>query len=90
MNDVRKPRRAIAVSKERTAPHSRRFSDELVEKARTVFQKRTSKTLTNEDARQMLENLTGFFRVLLEWDRAQSRRTTIPAQRSKTKQTRPD
>lgn len=58
---------------ERKPPHSRRFSNELVEKARTIFQKRTNRTLTNEDARQMLENLTGFFRVLHEWDRAQRR-----------------
>lgn len=57
----------------RKVRHSRRFSDDLVEKARHVFQKRTSRKLTNEDARQMLENLTGFFRVLLEWDRAERR-----------------
>ncbi|MBJ7378532.1 hypothetical protein [Sphingobium sp.] len=56
---------------ERKPSHSRVFPNELVEKARTVFQKRTSRKLTNEDARQMLENLTGFFRVLHEWDRAQ-------------------
>ncbi|MEE4450502.1 hypothetical protein [Novosphingobium resinovorum] len=60
-------------SGEGKARHSRRFSDALVEKARRVFQKRTSRKLTNEDARQMLENLTGFFRVLHEWDRAQAK-----------------
>ncbi|EJU13620.1 hypothetical protein LH128_07859 [Sphingomonas sp. LH128] len=67
---------------ERKAPHSRRFSNELVEKARSVFQKRTSQKLTNEDARQMLENLTGFFRVLHEWDRAQAKGDVDPSRES--------
>ncbi|CAM8670940.1 hypothetical protein PX699_24515 [Sphingobium sp. H39-3-25] len=53
--------------------HSRRFSDQLVEKTRKLFQERTTRQLTNEDARQILENLTGFFRVLGEWDRAQEK-----------------
>lgn len=54
----------------RHAPHSRRFTDSLVEDARRVFQKRTDRTLTSEDARQILENLIGFFSILHEWDRA--------------------
>lgn len=49
--------------------HSRRLSDELVEEARALFQERTDSPLTPEDARQMLENLVGFFSVLIEWDR---------------------
>ena len=57
-----------------TVRHSRRFSDELVEDARKLFQKRTTRTLTSEDARQMLENLTGFFTVLHDMDRARARR----------------
>lgn len=57
-----------------TAPNgqvrvSRRFSNELVEDARQLFQKRTDRQLTSEDARQMLENLVGFFTVLNDWDR---------------------
>ena len=51
------------------ARHSRRFSDETVEEARRIFQKRTDRTLTHEDGRQILENLVGFFSVLHEWDR---------------------
>lgn len=50
--------------------HSRRLSDDLVEDARKIFQKRTDRKLSDEDARQMLENLIGFFSVLNEWDRA--------------------
>ncbi|WP_314717788.1 hypothetical protein [Sphingobium yanoikuyae] len=67
---------------ESKARHSRRFSNELVEKARKVFQKRTSQKLTNEDARKMLENLTGFFRVLHEWDRAQAKGDADPSRES--------
>ncbi|EKU73468.1 MULTISPECIES: hypothetical protein [Sphingomonadales] len=63
----------IDVPGERSVRHSRRFSDQLVEKTRKLFQERTTRQLTNEDARQILENLTGFFRVLGEWDRAQEK-----------------
>ena len=59
----------IGGSGEHRARHSRRLSDELVEDARRVFQKRTDRTLISEDARQILENLTGFFSILHEWDR---------------------
>ena len=33
-----------------------------------LWQPRTSKNLSQEDAREMAENLIGFFRVLAEWD----------------------
>ncbi len=59
----------IADLGEHQVRHSRRLSDELVEDARRVFQKRTERILTSEDARQILENLTGFFSILHEWDR---------------------
>jgi hypothetical protein len=49
--------------------HSSRFSNELVEDARRLFEQRMGRPLTNEDARQMLENLTGYFMTLHEWDR---------------------
>lgn len=58
---------------ERSFRHSQQFSDDLLEEAIEVFQERTERTLTLEDARQMLENLTGFFGVLREWERAQVR-----------------
>lgn len=40
---------------EHSFPHSRRFSHDLLEEAIEVFQKHTERTLTLEDARQMLE-----------------------------------
>lgn len=82
MSADRRGRNVVEWPGERKAPHSRRFSNELVEKARQVFQKRTSQKLTNEDARQMLENLTGFFRVLREWERAQAKSDADPSRES--------
>lgn len=43
------------------------FIDETV----AFWQKRSKRQLTREDGRQIIENLTGFFRVLQEWDRAE-------------------
>jgi hypothetical protein len=33
-----------------------------------LWQPRTSRELTEEDAREMTENVSGFFRLLAEWD----------------------
>jgi len=43
------------------------FLDRTIE----LFQARTDRTLTREDAREMIENVTGFFRILGEWNRAE-------------------
>jgi hypothetical protein len=32
-----------------------------------VWSRRSTRPLTEEDAREIAENMTGFFRVLLEW-----------------------
>lgn len=53
--------------------HSRRFSNERLEGARRVFQKRTNRQLSLEDARQMLENLTGYFATLMEFEQRRIR-----------------
>ncbi len=44
----------------------------LLEDTRMFWQARTSRTLTQEDARQAVENLTGFFTTLLEWAAAEA------------------
>ena len=36
-----------------------------------VWQPRTGRNLTDEDARQINENVTGFFALLAEWSRAE-------------------
>ena len=40
----------------------------FLDKTIAFWQPRISRKLTREDARQMVENVTGFFQVLAEWD----------------------
>ena len=40
---------------------------QLTTRTLEVWQPRASRALNREDARQIIENATGFFRVLLEW-----------------------
>jgi hypothetical protein len=42
----------------------------IVERTLRVFQPRTTRGLTEEDAREIDRNLVGFFSVLLEWEAA--------------------
>ncbi len=44
-------------------------SAELIQYTIRVWEPRLGRKLTEEDARQILENVVGFFRVLLDWDR---------------------
>jgi hypothetical protein len=41
-----------------------------LERTLQVWQPRASKALTYEDARQIIENFTGFFKILKEWEEA--------------------
>lgn len=54
--------------------HSRRFSNKLIEDAQRVFGERYGREVTAEEARQMLENLTGFFTTLHRMDQTQKAR----------------
>ena len=42
-------------------------ADEMLKRTLEVWEKRSSRPLNMEDARQIAENTTGFFRVLIEW-----------------------
>jgi hypothetical protein len=42
-----------------------------IARTRQVWQPRLGRNLTDEDARQIAENVTGFFAVLAEWSRAE-------------------
>ena len=44
--------------------HSDIFLDETIK----FWQPRIQRELSQEDARQIIENVNGFFRLLLEWD----------------------
>ena len=45
-----------------------RLSDKFLDDTIEFWQPRIGRKLSQEDARQIAENLSGFFRVLLEWD----------------------
>ena len=42
----------------------------FIERTREVWQSRTERTLSDEDARQIAENVGRFFRILSEWDQS--------------------
>jgi len=44
-------------------------NDNLIDRTRKVWQPRIGRNLTDEDARQISENVTGFFAILTEWSR---------------------
>jgi len=51
-------------------------NDNLIDRTREVWKPRLGRDLSREDARQMAQNVTGFFSILAEWSRAQ---TPVPA-----------
>lgn len=46
-------------------------SNDLIDETIAVWQPHAQRSLTREDGRQIIENMTGFFRVLHEWQRAE-------------------
>jgi hypothetical protein len=50
----------------------------LIEETIQLWQPRTSRPLTGEDARQMLENVVGFFTTLQGWSAAAGTRQVEP------------
>ena len=62
--------RHLGIFEDRKVPDApAHLSEQLVEEAQTLFQRRTGRTFSLEDARQILENLTGFFCALQRWTR---------------------
>jgi len=60
------PRRRFSVPRLPAAPRSE-FLDQTI----AIWQPRATRPLTREDAREIIENVTGFFAVLQEWERAE-------------------
>jgi hypothetical protein len=44
-------------------------NDNLIDRTREVWKPRFRRDLSREDARQIAENVTGFFAILAEWSR---------------------
>jgi hypothetical protein len=51
-------------------------NDNRIDRTRRVWQRRTGRDVSDEDARQITENVIGFFSILAEWARAEA---PIPA-----------
>ena len=49
------------------------YSPELIEQTVSVFENRTGRVISEDDARQAVENISGFFRVLQEWAEAEEK-----------------
>jgi hypothetical protein len=47
------------------------YSPELIEQTISVFENRIGRVISKEEARQAVENISGFFRVLEEWAEAE-------------------
>ncbi len=54
-----------------SVPPMRETKRQFIDRTLEVWQPRTSRALTREDARQIAENATSFFRILLEWAAAE-------------------
>ena len=46
-------------------------NDNQIDRTRKVWQPRIGRDLTDDDARQIADNVTGFFSILAEWARAE-------------------
>jgi hypothetical protein len=46
-------------------------NDNLIDRTRQVWTSRLGRDLSREDARQIAENVTGFFAILADWSRAE-------------------
>ena len=71
-------RHASTKQERNLAPESRLLIDDTLD----VWQPYTSRRLTREDARQIAENVCGFFKVLLEWTSAQPDRRPTSTSRA--------
>ncbi len=49
------------------------YSPELIEQTISIFENRTGRVISEEDARQAVENISGFFQVLQEWAETEAR-----------------
>jgi hypothetical protein len=59
-------------------------NDNLIDRTIALWQPRLERDLSREDARQIAENVIGFFSILNEWSRA---KTTIAANNNRNEPT---
>ena len=49
------------------------YSPKLIEQTISVFESRTGRVISDEEARRSVENISGFFQVLQEWAEAEDK-----------------
>ncbi len=54
-------------------PHT--LDDNLIDRTIETWQPRADRTLSREDGRQIIENVSGFFSILAEWSQAEAQET---------------
>lgn len=47
---------------------------QLIARTKETWQPRAARSLSDEDAREIAENVTGFFRLVLEWEASEKER----------------
>ena len=52
---------------------------QLIARTGETWQPRAGRNLSDEDAREIAENVTGFFRLLLEWEASEKQQTSREA-----------
>lgn len=52
---------------------------QLIAHTKAAWQPRTANNLSDEDAREIAENVTGFFKLLEEWEACEKERTAREA-----------
>ena len=52
---------------------------QLIARTKETWQPRAGRNLSDEDAREIAENVTGFFRLLLEWEASEKQQTSREA-----------
>lgn len=60
-------------------PPMRMTKQELTEHTIAVWQQRTARRVSQEDTREITENLTGFFTILAEWSHKECHRRKTEA-----------
>jgi hypothetical protein len=55
-------------------------ADERIARTLEIWSRRSTRPLTEEDAREIAANMTGFFRVLLEW---KAKKATLGVERDR-------
>lgn len=71
VRSARKPKKVSPKPASARSVDTRPAAGALLDETIAIWQPRASRRLTREDARQIIENMTGFFNVLRDWDRAE-------------------